>query len=106
MPRSQIKDEKQYPRKELDRIPSKRRFAGKEIDTAVQLIESLSIPWKPGDHRDTYTEKVEKLIRAKRGGKDVTKESDRPDGCPTAQRTATAETQVQKKKASKAKKAS
>lgn len=69
-------DEVRDPRKELDRIPSKRRFSGKEVDTAVQLIESLSIPWKPRDYKDTYTDKVEKLIQAKRRGKEATKEAE------------------------------
>lgn len=69
-------DEVRDPRKELDRMPSKSRFSGKEVDTAVQLIESLSIPWKPREYRDTYTEKVEKLVREKRRGKEVTEESE------------------------------
>lgn len=69
-------DEVRDPRKELDRLPGKRRFTGKEVDTAVQLIESLSIPWKPREYKDTYTQKVEKLVRAKRRGKDVVKEDE------------------------------
>jgi DNA end-binding protein Ku len=72
-------DEVRDPRKELDRIPRKSRFSGKEVDIAVQLIESLSIPWKPRDYKDTYTRKVDKLVKAKRGGKEVAK-ADEPAG--------------------------
>ena len=37
---------------------------------AGQLIDSLSGPWKPSDYRDTYTDRVNDLIEAKRRKKD------------------------------------
>ena len=35
---------------------------------ARQLIESMTGPWQPSDYRDTYTDRVNELIKAKRSG--------------------------------------
>ena len=43
----------------------------KELKLATQIIDSLSGPWKPARYHDTYTEEVQKLIRAHEKGKDV-----------------------------------
>ena len=37
---------------------------------AGQLIDSLSGPWRPSDYRDTYTDRVNALIDAKRHRKE------------------------------------
>jgi DNA end-binding protein Ku len=39
---------------------------------AHQLIDSMSGPWRPKDFHDTYTERVEELIKAKKKGKEIT----------------------------------
>ena len=49
---------------------------------AVGLIEAMSGPWRPEDYRDTYTERVEKLIEDKRRGREVVTEAEPPE--PTA----------------------
>jgi DNA end-binding protein Ku len=49
---------------------------------AEQLIESMSGPWKPADFRDTYTDRVNDLIKAKSKGKKVKTADPAPD--PTA----------------------
>ena len=49
---------------------------------ATSLIESMSGPWRPEDFRDTYTERVEKLIEDKRRGREIVTESEPPE--PTA----------------------
>jgi DNA end-binding protein Ku len=55
---------------------------GKELDMATGLIEAMSGEWKPGEFRDTYTERVEKLIEDKRAGREVVTEAEPPE--PTA----------------------
>ena len=49
---------------------------------ATGLIEAMSGPWRPEDYKDTYTERVQKLIEAKRRGREVVKEAEPPE--PTA----------------------
>ncbi|MFE5087658.1 hypothetical protein [Streptomyces mirabilis] len=40
----------------------------KEVQTAVQLVEALSMSWDPNEYHDTYQERVLELIEAKRTG--------------------------------------
>ena len=41
---------------------SKYRIAPKELDMAEKLIESMSGEWKPGDFRDEFRERLQKVI--------------------------------------------
>ena len=43
---------------------------------AVSLVESMSDDWRPADYRDTYTERVNKLIKDKQKGREVVVESE------------------------------
>jgi DNA end-binding protein Ku len=67
---------------DLDDLPGKSQAKGKELEMATSLIESMSGPWRPEDFRDTYTERVEKLIEDKRRGREIVTESEPPE--PTA----------------------
>jgi DNA end-binding protein Ku len=49
---------------------------------ATGLIEAMSGPWKPDEFRDTFTERVEKLIEDKRKGREIVTEAEPPE--PTA----------------------
>ena len=64
-------DEVRDPRKELERAPGKAKAQPAELKMAEQLIESMTGPWKPGDYRDTYTDRVKELIDAKKKGAEV-----------------------------------
>ncbi len=68
-------------RSDLD-LPGGAKPKGKELDMATGLIEAMSGPWKPEEFRDTYTERVEKLIEDKRKGREIVTESEPPE--PTA----------------------
>jgi DNA end-binding protein Ku len=63
---------------ELDNVPGKRAKGGsdKEIDMATGLIESMSAPWKPERYRDSYQDRVRKLIKDKRKGREIVTESE------------------------------
>jgi DNA end-binding protein Ku len=69
-------DDIRNPSKELRTIPEKSSTRGKELDMAVTLIDSMADEWKPEAYRDTYTERVEKLIADKKAGRTVTPESE------------------------------
>jgi DNA end-binding protein Ku len=56
--------------KALD-VPGKLKFPPKELQIAERLIDSLTTPWKPERYKDTYRERVLKMIRAKGKGKEI-----------------------------------
>ncbi|MDP9171843.1 MAG: Ku protein [Acidobacteriota bacterium] len=48
------------------------KFTPKEMALAKQLIDTLASPFKPGQYKDEYRANVERLIREKRKGHEVT----------------------------------
>ncbi|WP_433503464.1 Ku protein [Pseudonocardia halophobica] len=65
---------------ELDNVPTRRTKPGdKELKMATQLIESMSGPWKPDQYRDTYRDRVGKLIEDKKQGKEIVTEAEPPE---------------------------
>ncbi|MET8468886.1 Ku protein [Streptomyces sp. NPDC006422] len=72
-------DEVRDPSKELPKLPSGRAGKGKELDTAVQLIDSLAAPWDPSRYRDTYETKVRELVEAKAEGHEVETAEEAPE---------------------------
>ena len=68
--------------KTLDNVPGKIEVKGRELDMALGLIEAMSGPFKPEEFRDTFTERVEKLIEDKRRGREIVTEAEPPE--PTA----------------------
>jgi DNA end-binding protein Ku len=72
-------DEVRDPAKELDNIPESGAAKGRELDMATQLIESMSGPWRPDSYRDSYQDRVRKLIEDKRRGREIVTESAGPE---------------------------
>uniref|UniRef100_UPI0031D0509C non-homologous end joining protein Ku n=1 Tax=Streptomyces hawaiiensis TaxID=67305 RepID=UPI0031D0509C len=71
-------DEVRDPGKELPELPSGRAGKGKELDMALQLVDSLSGGWEPSRYRDTYQEKVRELVKAKAEGQEVAAAEEAP----------------------------
>ncbi|TCO33158.1 DNA end-binding protein Ku [Kribbella steppae] len=71
-------DEIRDPAKELDDLPAK-SSAGKQLSMAADLIEAMSGEWKPSAYKDTYTERVKKLVETKRKGKEVVFTEEEPE---------------------------
>jgi DNA end-binding protein Ku len=67
-------DEILDPSEQLPETPDQRKAQGKELDMAVTLVDSMSGEWNPEDYRDTYTERVEQLVKDKRAGREVVTE--------------------------------
>jgi DNA end-binding protein Ku len=65
-------DEVRDPKDEIDGLPKRGVAKKSELSMAQQLIDSMAGAWKPGDFRDTYTDRVKKLIKQKKAGKEVT----------------------------------
>ncbi|MFI2352766.1 Ku protein [Streptomyces sp. NPDC019443] len=67
-------DEIRDPRTEIDELPGRQtRVSDRELKMAQQLIDALSMEWKPEEFHDTFQEQVAKLIEAKRTGETVEK---------------------------------
>jgi DNA end-binding protein Ku len=43
----------------------------KEIDSAVAVIEELSVPFEPGRYRDEHRARLRRIIKAKQAGKEI-----------------------------------
>ncbi|MGI5500865.1 Ku protein [Lentzea sp. CA-135723] len=69
-------DEIRSPKDVLDVTPPARAPKGKELDMAISLVESMADDWRPKDYKDTYTAKVNKLIKAKQKGRKVKPEAE------------------------------
>jgi DNA end-binding protein Ku len=65
-------DDIRDPAEELRKLPEESSARGKELDMAVDLIDAMSDQWKPDEYKDTFTERVEKLIADKKAGRTVT----------------------------------
>jgi DNA end-binding protein Ku len=64
-------DEVRDPVEEIEQLPAGGRVAAKDLDMAVKLITSLTSEWKPQNYRDTYTERVQQLISAKKKDREI-----------------------------------
>jgi DNA end-binding protein Ku len=69
-------DEVRDPGKEVDRLPADARVQSKDVTMAVKLIESMTSKWDPKNYEDTYTDRVEQLIEAKRKNEEVVTEEE------------------------------
>jgi DNA end-binding protein Ku len=67
------------PKAVLDGLPNRGKLPDKELAMATQLVESMSGPWRPGDYHDTYTDRVNALIDAKRNGEEFEPSDAAPD---------------------------
>jgi DNA end-binding protein Ku len=72
-------DELRDPKQELTNLPGKVSFGGQELKMATQLIDSMSGRWRPGDYRDTYTDRVNKLIDSKRKNEEFEASPEAPE---------------------------
>lgn len=71
-------DEVRNPRNQIENLPGRIGASPQEMQMATQLIGAMSGPWKPSAYRDTYTDRVNKLIVAKKNNKEITPASEAP----------------------------
>ncbi|MGH9108810.1 MAG: Ku protein [Acidimicrobiales bacterium] len=72
-------DEVRDPKETLENLPGKTGFSNGELAMATQLITAMDEPWKPVRYRDTYTDRVNDLIEAKRRGHEVQQAEEPPE---------------------------
>jgi DNA end-binding protein Ku len=71
-------DEVRDPKDEIENLPGKVKLAANEKKMARQLVSSMSGPFRATDYRDTYTDAVQKLIKAKAKNQDIDVAEDAP----------------------------
>lgn len=71
-------DEVRDPREEIEDLPAE-ASRGREVTIAKQLIDSMTVDWKPENYHDTYRERVEDLIESKRRGEEIVTEAAPPE---------------------------
>lgn len=76
---NQFADEVRDPRDEIEDLPDAGAFRGKELTIAKQLIDSMTIEWRPENYQDPYREGVEDLIERKRRGEEIITETAPPE---------------------------
>lgn len=67
-------DEVRDPATTLDNLPKQTKVAPKDLKMAVSLVESLTTKWDPKNYKDTYQDRVKKLIDAKKNDREVVRE--------------------------------
>ncbi len=72
-------DEVRDPREEIEDLPHREAFRGRELTIAKQLVESMMTRWNPQNYRDTYRKRVEDLIERKRRGEEIVTEGAPPE---------------------------
>lgn len=73
-------DEVRDPRQEISDLPGRVKLSSAELRMARQLIESMTGPWEPSDFRDTYTDRVNELIDAKKHDREFQPADEAPRG--------------------------
>jgi DNA end-binding protein Ku len=64
--------------KGLGELPAKSSDR-RQLSMAIDLIEAMTGTWRPADYRDSYTERVKKLVENKRKGKEVVVTEEAPE---------------------------
>ena len=67
-------DEVRDPVDEIEQLPAEPELSSRDVDMAVQLIDSMATRWDPVNYRDTYRDRVLALIDAKRKGNEIVSE--------------------------------
>jgi DNA end-binding protein Ku len=73
-------DEIREAHQQISDLPGQVKLTRQELRMARQLIESMTGPWRPSDYRDTYTDRVNKLIKAKESDEEFEAADEAPPG--------------------------
>jgi hypothetical protein len=97
-------DEVRDPRAEIGYLPSRVKLSQQETRMARQLVNSMSGPWTPSDDRDTYTDRVNDLIEAKKSEKELQPAAEPPAATNVADLTEALQASVEAAKKAQGKK--
>jgi DNA end-binding protein Ku len=92
-------DEVREPHQEISDLPGEVKLSQPERRMARQLIEAMTGPWKPSDYRDSYTDRVNDLIDAKKHDREFQTADKAPPGTDVADLTEALRASVEAAKA-------
>jgi DNA end-binding protein Ku len=72
-------DEVRDPSATVRDLPGRVRLRDNEVETATQLVDSMTSAWDPTEYEDSYRARVEELVEARRTGEEVVAESGPPE---------------------------
>lgn len=87
-------DEVRDPRAEIDTLPGWVKLSQQEVRMARQLVDTMSGPWTPSQYRDTYTDRVNELIEAKKNEKEFQPAAEPPAATDVSDLTAALQASV------------
>ena len=87
-------DEVRDPRGEIGNLPGRVKLSEQEVRMARQLVDTMSGPWTPADYRDTYTDRVNELIEAKKNEKEFQPAAEPPAATGVSDLTAALQASV------------
>lgn len=87
-------DEVRDPRAEIDTLPGRVKLSQQEVRMARQLVDTMSGPWTPSQYRDTYTDRVNELIEAKKNEKEFQPAAEPPAATDVSDLTAALQASV------------
>ncbi|RCK68602.1 Ku protein [Desertihabitans brevis] len=73
-------DEVRDPAEFLPEVPKAPSARGKDVQMAIDLIEAMTSRWDPANYTDSYTERVEQLVEAKRDDREVVTSTEPEEG--------------------------
>jgi DNA end-binding protein Ku len=94
-------DEVREPHQQISNLPGRVKLTRPELRMARQLIESMAGPWQPSDYRDTYTDRVNDLIEAKKNDDEFQAADEAPPGTAVVDLTEALRASVEAAKATK-----
>jgi DNA end-binding protein Ku len=71
-------DEVRDPAEEIEQLPAEQKLGKRDLDVAVSLIDAMTTDWDSSNYRDTYRERVEQLIEAKKNDEKVVVDQEPP----------------------------
>ena len=87
-------DEVRDPRAEIDTLPGRVKLSQQEVRMARQLVDTMSGPWTPSEYRDTYTDRVNELLEAKKNEKEFQPAAEPPAATNVSDLTAALQASV------------
>jgi DNA end-binding protein Ku len=87
-------DEVRDPRAEIGNLPGRIKLSQQEVRMARQLVDTMSGPWTPSDYRDTYADRVNELIEAKKNEKEFQPAAEPPAATGVSDLTAALQASV------------
>lgn len=75
---NEMRYQNELVRSEDLKVPPLSKPNAKEINMAIQLIDQLTVPFKPTVYKDTYTEEIKEIIKQKAKGRPVHPKTEAP----------------------------